>query len=361
MKIKIIFAILCFTQLYFAQPKGNNIKEVLQISSESEQYNLIRPTIIREDSKGNIFIYDASQHAILKFGARGKYINIIGRKGKGPGEFLYTPVFEIDSNDNLITFDAGNMRVSIFNNDGEIKLIHKTVQDIRKIICSKNGDYFIEQINDGSYNPDGISTSKVYKYSPDLKSRILIDSVRYKTDIQITEPVRTNLPIPFSGNYIWTIDKKGNVLSGMSDQQVMILRNNQGKIIGRKEFNIKKLKVYEKDKKVFLNSLGFYNGSSTENGVPKEISKQIKFPRYKDLIKTIGFIKNYLMIEEVSENPSTLKWLLMKKDNSKNYNLLLNVNSKKVFVSYSRNDFFITYYNAEGFPKITKYTFILKS
>ena len=51
----------------------------------------------------------------------------------------------------------------------------------------------------------------------------------------------------------WTSsdDKKGNVLSGMSDQQVMILRNNQGKIIGRKEFNIKKLKVNEKDKNVF--------------------------------------------------------------------------------------------------------------
>jgi len=361
MKIKIILAILCFAQVFLAQSKKSYIRKDLRIAYQSDGYKLIHPTNIKEDSKGNIFIYDASQHAILKFNENGQYIKTIGRKGKGPGEFLYTPVFEIDSNDNLITFDAGNMRISIFDNNGDVKLIHKTVQDIPKIICSENGDYFIEQRNDGSYNPEGISCSKVYKYSSNLKSRILIDSVCYKTDIQITKPVRTNLPIPFIGNYIWAIDKNGNILSGMSDQHAMTLRNNQGEIIGKKEFNIKKIKVNKKDKKVFLNSLGFYNGSSTENGVPKEIGKQIKFPRYKDLIKTIGFIKNYLMIEKVSENPSTLKWLLIKKDNSKKYNLSLNVNSKKSSVSYSRNDFFVTYYNTEGFPIITKYSFNIKS
>ena len=208
------------------------------------------------------------------------------------------------------------MRISIFDNDGGVKLVHKTIYNVRKIICGKNGNYFIEQINDGSYNPKGISISKVYKYSSGLQNRILIDSVRYKTDIQITEPVRTNLPIPFIGSYIWAIDKNGNILSGMSDQQVMTLRNNQGKIIGKKEFNIKKLKVRQEDKKAFLNSLGFYNGSSTENGIPKEISKQIKFPRYKDLIKTIRFINNYLMIEEVSKNSKELNWLFMKENST---------------------------------------------
>lgn len=61
---------------------------------------------IEVDTKGNIYVLDKKNYRVQKFDRQGGYLLTIGRKGKGPGEFIYPQDMVLDSKDNLYVLDA---------------------------------------------------------------------------------------------------------------------------------------------------------------------------------------------------------------------------------------------------------------
>jgi sugar lactone lactonase YvrE len=76
------------------------------------------------DSKGNVYVVQghvAGEPRVLKFSADGKFIKQWGERGTGPGQFEVAHSIQIDANDNIFVADRENMRIEIFDTEGNYK------------------------------------------------------------------------------------------------------------------------------------------------------------------------------------------------------------------------------------------------
>jgi len=117
------------------KPEENSIKRTplvdfevnLTIGSESQpdQYQLGDPIGILTDSLGNIYIADRATLKIKKFDTNGTFLDTIGRRGRGPGEFHDINTFELTPEGNFFIVDKGNIRYTIITPNGEEVLSKK--------------------------------------------------------------------------------------------------------------------------------------------------------------------------------------------------------------------------------------------
>jgi hypothetical protein len=72
-----------------------------------------------------IYISDYLSSNIKVYNQEGKIINIIGRGGHGPGEFVANAGIAFDKNDNLYVVDTGTRRISVFDSTDTFKYSFK--------------------------------------------------------------------------------------------------------------------------------------------------------------------------------------------------------------------------------------------
>jgi DNA-binding beta-propeller fold protein YncE len=94
------------------------IRNLGELETEDENLAFHIPSDIAKDGQGNIYILDAGNHRIQKFGPDGNYIATIGSRGQGPGEFYLPLSLDIDSRGYLYVSDPQNQRVQILKPDG---------------------------------------------------------------------------------------------------------------------------------------------------------------------------------------------------------------------------------------------------
>jgi len=85
-------------------------------SEEDEEYQFYRIEDIGVDNRGNIYVLDARNHRIQKYGSGGNHLQTIGRKGQGPGEFDTPYGMFVDDEGGIYIHDG--MRVKVFKGDG---------------------------------------------------------------------------------------------------------------------------------------------------------------------------------------------------------------------------------------------------
>jgi hypothetical protein len=95
-------------------------EEELSIGGEDDAGNIIlyQPWRYTVNGKGDIYISDRQELVIKKFNSEGQYIQTIGAKGEGPGEFQAMGSMAILPDERLIILDWRARRTSIFGPDG---------------------------------------------------------------------------------------------------------------------------------------------------------------------------------------------------------------------------------------------------
>ncbi len=89
----------------------------LETKDENVAFNL--PSDVALDEDGNIYILDSGNHRIQKFSPDGKYLATLGRKGQGPGEFVYPESIDIDESGNILVSDPNNQRIQVLTPEGK--------------------------------------------------------------------------------------------------------------------------------------------------------------------------------------------------------------------------------------------------
>lgn len=78
-----------------------------------------QPTDIGFGPNGEIFVTDGYGNSrIVKFDGQGQFIKAWGKKGNGPGEFNLPHTIVVDPRGRLIVGDRDNMRIQLFDLDG---------------------------------------------------------------------------------------------------------------------------------------------------------------------------------------------------------------------------------------------------
>jgi hypothetical protein len=86
---------------------------------QDENYQFYRVSGILLDEEENIFALDSGNCRVQKFDKNGKYLQSMGRKGQGPGEFTNPSAFYIDREGTLYVSDQ--MKIEVFDATGEYK------------------------------------------------------------------------------------------------------------------------------------------------------------------------------------------------------------------------------------------------
>jgi hypothetical protein len=103
------------------EPFYGNLELVLEQdlslgNEEDENYFFYRVYGLEVDSQGNIYVMDAGNFRIQKFSSDGEYLQTIGKKGQGPGEFDRMQSFYIDGEGSI--YVSSGMKIQKFNDKG---------------------------------------------------------------------------------------------------------------------------------------------------------------------------------------------------------------------------------------------------
>lgn len=94
-----------------------DLEQDLSIGNEDdEQYFFYRAFRLGVDSEGNMYVMDAGNSRIQKFDPKGEYVQTIGKKGQGPGEFDSMYGFYIDKEDQI--YVSSGTKIQKFNAEG---------------------------------------------------------------------------------------------------------------------------------------------------------------------------------------------------------------------------------------------------
>jgi sugar lactone lactonase YvrE len=105
------------------------------VDTADENLAFYMPANLVVDPAGSVFILDAGNHRVQKFGPDGKFLASFGRQGQGPGEFYYPSWLSIDARGLLYVSDPNNQRLQVLTPDGKD---HKTI----KFMDTGTGDVF---------------------------------------------------------------------------------------------------------------------------------------------------------------------------------------------------------------------------
>ena len=117
-----------------------------------EEFLFVYITDVAVNSKGDFYVADRMLNEVRKFNKDGEYLLTVGRFGQGPGEFQSIQIVCVNNLNELIVFDAGLGRISVFSDSGEFikttkKLLENSWISPSKIFDIENSYVILGQIN----------------------------------------------------------------------------------------------------------------------------------------------------------------------------------------------------------------------
>lgn len=165
-------------------PEGNLVRQW-----SMPETSVGRPEGIVELHNGSILVADTHYHRLMRFSPTGEVLDTWGRKGEGPGEFIY-PVAVTQDPDGFIYVAeyGGNDRVQVFNQKGE---------HLRSFGSFGTGEGMFQRcsglafLNGTLYIADAIN-NRIQAYMPDGKHVATYNEVagvpfRFPYDIAVTD------------------------------------------------------------------------------------------------------------------------------------------------------------------------------
>ena len=137
------------------------LEEDLSIGNEEdENYMFYGVASINIDSEGNIFVSDRRNFRIQKYDKDGNYLQTIGRKGQGPGEFERFFTAFLDAKNNIYVRDG--RRIHMFEKNGDLKSTITLQNRITAFRCTEGGKVFATVSKSAS---EGKGTNTINEFS----------------------------------------------------------------------------------------------------------------------------------------------------------------------------------------------------
>jgi DNA-binding beta-propeller fold protein YncE len=144
-------------QVYKFSPDGKLLLTLGKKGGAAEPEFFYQPNDVQVGPDGSIFVsegHGGGNSRILKFSRDGqKVVQVIGKKGTGPGEFDQPHALAFDSQGRLFVGDRGNNRVQILDQSGKFIAEWKQFSRPSGIYIDRNDTLYVADSESGSVNP----------------------------------------------------------------------------------------------------------------------------------------------------------------------------------------------------------------
>lgn len=122
------------------------VRTIGDVDAADENLAFNSPRDIVLDAAGNMYILDSGNQRIQKFGPEGKYLATMGRKGQGPGEFVFPMSLDIDTKGFLYVLDNDQKRIQVFAPEGGYsRNILTTKFSLDRLLSLKKGAFLAKR------------------------------------------------------------------------------------------------------------------------------------------------------------------------------------------------------------------------
>ncbi|NIM58321.1 MAG: 6-bladed beta-propeller [Candidatus Aminicenantes bacterium] len=240
-----------------------DLEEELSIGNENdENYMFNGVTDVAADSQGNIYVLDRGNFRVQKFDHNGQYLQTIGKKGQGPGEFERPARLFLDSQENMYVTDGGRRiegrMIKIFDNRGKFVRVMRLDSPISDFHVDSEGNILAniaQNVERGTIkavvkmNSEGKLIKKIAEFS-DVKQVIKRNSDRtasfrvshhYTPRLSFSPINEQTFLYAYSAEYkVFVIDKDGKLVMQIQKEETpnSISRREKERIIEMLEESI---------------------------------------------------------------------------------------------------------------------------
>lgn len=243
---------------------------------------------IAMDDKGNLYAADSKENNIKKFDRSGTFLGTIGRAGQGPGEFNYPIEIEF-SKGRLYVRELFNSRISILDGKGvylNSVRIDRQAGQWWNMSALPDGRFVVQREVTNFQDPNAAQEVFIDLFSSELEFMKTLYRHVVRRNKYISEPVRTNVPIPFAAQVHYDITPDGKALIAHSGEyEIEVHDPDKGKVTSFTQ-SYTPVEVTAEDKELYfkgmVSSLGGPSGTvAQKQGAPDYIINNTEFPRTK--------------------------------------------------------------------------------
>lgn len=251
------------------------LEKDLVIGDSSDQNTLFYYRISADtDRQGNIFIWDPNSFRIQKFDKTGKFLQTIGRKGEGPGEFMepFSLTFKVDDNGNLFVKDSA--KIHFFDAHGRFQKFIPVSTNTRQFMIMAEGNILR---NHYTFARDQMSEDVILTDSNGKILKAIASYPSMKFNAWIKHKARFTVFFPELILCPWIND---SALYGFPSEYRLFVADSRGKIVSiiEKEESPAKITSKERDKEIdeIMDQLESKNPQRKESR--QELEKRTFFP-----------------------------------------------------------------------------------
>lgn len=197
-----------------------------------EEYLFGRIHSIAVDDDRNVYVFDRQAHHVRVYDSEGVYVETLGRRGEGPGEFANAEAIAVLPDGRLVVRDIGNRRIQLFGpGDGETEQwgynpgnfgsnwpLHTDEQGRTYLITRDlSRDGFAMHVI--VFGPDGVPIDTLPEPAgPNEPPTLTAES----------GGGLTSYSVPFAPSFQWTIHPSGHFLTGLPSEYRIDLARDDG-------------------------------------------------------------------------------------------------------------------------------------
>lgn len=257
-------------------------------TDEAADDYILMPSGFCVSPEGDVFVLERELCTIRRFDARGKPVAVFGDEGEGPGHLRFPARMQLAPNGNLWIYEIGNRRFSVFTPEGEYVTTHPIQEIVWGFEIAPSGAVYLET-HEGDYEGRrGGTTIRLTRFASDLSSPAVVDSVLIHDNTYITEPIRTNVPVPFHAQYMWKITPGGALVLANSGDYHLEVRSPSGGVEVATPPDVTRQRVTGEDKKSWFAGITTSNSEGgVSRGAPQYVRDNAEFPEFKPYFRLI--------------------------------------------------------------------------
>lgn len=182
---------------------------------------------IAVDDDANVYVLDEQAQNVRVFDSTGGYVETLGRRGEGPGEFSRAEAIALLPDGRLVVRDPGNQRIEVFGpgaehadqwryNSGNAYSMSPLHTDAhgRTFLATRDLSRDEHAMHIVVLGPDGAPVDTIPDPSSEYEAPMLTASSGGAT---------YRAPVPFAPQFQWTVHPSGHLLTGMPSEYRMDL------------------------------------------------------------------------------------------------------------------------------------------